>query len=96
VTRIDCFARLSGKYQSGQVCEGEENLAFSLGTKPERTGAFHDDPVVHIATPGAVQAEIAMFWEKVTVLAARFAREQGSTDKFRTFGNTDQVRRQDI
>jgi len=53
-------------------------------------------PTQHISTLGDAQADDRDFVGNMMVLAGRFAREQISTDGFRTVVNTGRVERQDI
>jgi histidine triad (HIT) family protein len=53
-------------------------------------------PTQHISTLGDVLADDRDVLGSMMVLAGRFAREQDSTDGFRTVVNRGRVERQDI
>jgi len=77
------------------VYEDDEILAFN-DVHPVAPVHFMMIPKKHIASLGDAQAEDRDVLGNMLVMAGRLAREQGSTDGFRTVVNTGRVGRQDI
>jgi len=97
VSDQDCiFCRIvRGEIPSNKVYEDDEILAFS-DVNPVAPVHFMMIPKKHIASLGDVQADDRDVLGNMMVMAGRLAREQGSTDGFRTVVNTGRVGRQDI
>lgn len=93
----DCiFCKIvRGEIPSKKVYEDEEVLAFH-DIRPVAPVHFMIIPKKHIASLGDVQVEDRDVLGTMMLLAGRLAREQGSTDGFRTIINTGRVGRQDV
>jgi histidine triad (HIT) family protein len=97
VSDQDCiFCKIvRGEIPSQKVYEDDEILAFN-DVHPVAPVHFMMIPKKHIASLGDAQAEDRDVLGNMLVMAGRLAREQGSTDGFRTVVNTGRVGRQDI
>ncbi len=93
----DCiFCKIvRGEIPSNKVYEDDEILAF-YDVRPVAPVHFMMIPKKHIASLGDVQTDDRDVLGNMMVLAGRLAREQGSTDGFRTIVNTGRVGRQDV
>ncbi len=93
----DCiFCKIvRGEIPSNKVYEDEDVLAFH-DIRPVAPVHFMIIPKKHIASLGDVQVEDRDVLGTMMLLAGRLAREQGSTDGFRTIINTGRVGRQDV
>ena len=84
-----------GEIPSSKVYEDEEILAFH-DIRPVAPVHFMIIPKKHIPSLGDVQQEDRDILGDIMILAGQLAREQGSTDGFRTIINTGKVGRQDV
>jgi histidine triad (HIT) family protein len=93
----DCiFCKIvRGEIPSNKVYEDEQVFAFH-DIRPVAPVHFMMIPKKHIASLGDVQDEDRDVLGTMMLLAGRLAREQGSTDGFRTIINTGRVGRQDV
>lgn len=93
----DCiFCKIvRGEIPSSKVYEDDEIFAFH-DINPAAPVHFMIIPKKHIASLGDVQDEDRDVLGRIMVMAGRLAREQGSTDGFRTVVNTGRVGRQDV
>ncbi len=93
----DClFCKIvRGEIPSQKVYEDEDILAFK-DVHPVAPVHFMIIPKTHIASLADVQAEHRDVLGNMMLLAGKLARQQGSTDGFRTVVNTGRVGRQDI
>lgn len=93
----DCiFCKIvRGEIPSRKVYEDEDVLAFH-DVNPVAPVHFMIIPKKHIRSLGDVQAADRDVLGSIMVMAGRLAREQGSTDGFRTVVNTGRVGRQDV
>jgi histidine triad (HIT) family protein len=96
-TADDCvFCRIvRGEIPSSKVYEDDEILAFR-DINPVAQVHFMLIPKEHVASLEHVQDRHQMVLGKMMLLASRLAREQGSTDGFRTVVNTGRIGRQDV
>jgi len=97
VTDQDCiFCRIvRGEIPSNKVYEDDEILAFN-DINPVAPVHFMVIPKKHIQTLYDVQPDDRGVLGNMMFLAGRLAREQGSTDGFRTVVNSGRVGRQEI
>ena len=93
----DCiFCKIArGEVPSRKVYEDEDVLAFH-DIRPQAPVHFMLIPKRHIASLAEATAADAGVLGKMMVLAGQLAREQGSTDGFRTIVNTGSIGRQDV
>lgn len=90
------FCRIvRGDIPSRKVYEDEDLLAFH-DINPVAQVHFMLIPKEHVESLEHVQERHQMVLGKMMVLAGRLAREQGSTDGFRTIVNTGRIGRQDV
>src|ERR1700720_650945 len=96
-TDIDCvFCKIvRGEIPSRKVYEDDELLAFH-DINPVAQVHFMLIPKEHIDSLEHVQDRHRMVLGKMMMLASRLAREQGSSDGFRTVVNTGRIGRQDV
>ena len=80
---------------SRKVYEDDEILAFH-DINPAAPVHFMIIPKKHIASLGDAQQEDRDVLGRIMLMTGRLAREQGSTDGFRTVVNTGRVGRQDV
>jgi len=97
VSEQDCiFCKIvRGEIPSRKVYEDDEILAFH-DISPVAPVHFMMIPKKHIASLGEAQEEDRDLLGSIMLLAGQLAREQGSTDGFRTVINTGRVGRQDV
>lgn len=97
VSEQDCiFCKIvRGEIPSRKVYEDDEILAFH-DINPAAPVHFMIIPKKHIASLGDAQEEDRGVLGRIMVISGRLAREQGSTDGFRTVVNTGRVGRQDV
>lgn len=97
IRKDDClFCRIAaGEIASRKVYEDDEILAFH-DIQPAAPVHFLIIPKSHLASLAEATAEDAPVLGRMLALAGRLAREQGSTDGFRTIVNTGRVGRQDV
>jgi len=86
---------VAGTIPSRKVFEDEDVLAFH-DISPVAPVHFMMIPKKHIASLAEAGPEDAAVLGKILTLAGRLAREQGSTDGFRTIVNTGKIGRQDV
>jgi histidine triad (HIT) family protein len=93
----DCiFCKIvRGEIPSRKVYEDDEVLAFH-DVRPHAPVHFMIIPKRHIASLADCDMSHQALLGKLMVLAPRLAREQGSTDGFRTIVNTGRVGRQEV
>ena len=93
----DClFCRIvRGEIPSRKVHEDAEVLAFN-DIHPLAPVHFMIIPKAHIASLAECDASHEGLLGRMLALAPRLAREQGSTDGFRTIINTGRVGRQEV
>ncbi len=93
----DCiFCKIvRGEIPSRKVYEDDEIFAFH-DINPAAPVHFMIIPKKHIASLGDARDEDRDVLGRIMVMAGRLAREQGSTDGFRTIVNTGRVGRQDV
>ena len=93
----DCvFCRIvRGEIPSRKVYEDEEILAFH-DIHPLAPVHFMLVPKRHIATLADATADDAGLLGRLLALTGRLAREQGSTEGYRTVINTGRIGRQDV
>lgn len=93
----DCiFCKIvRGEIPSRKVYEDDEILAFH-DINPAAPVHFMIIPKKHIASLGDAQQEDRDVLGRIMLMTGRLAREQGSTDGFRTVVNTGRVGRQDV
>jgi histidine triad (HIT) family protein len=84
-----------GEIPSRKVYEDDEILAFH-DINPVAPVHFMLIPKEHVASLADVQERHQAVLGKMTMLAARLAREQGSPDGFRSVINTGRIGRQDV
>lgn len=84
-----------GEIASRKVYEDEDLLAFH-DINPVAQVHFMLIPKEHVESLENVQERHQMVLGKMLLLAGRLAREQGSTDGFRTIINTGRIGRQDV
>jgi histidine triad (HIT) family protein len=84
-----------GEIPSKKVYEDDEILAFH-DIQPIAPVHFLIIPKQHIPSLVEVDASHALVLGKCLAAAAKLAREQGSTDGFRTIINTGRVGRQEV
>ena len=84
-----------GEIPSRKVYEDEDLLAFH-DINPVAQVHFMVIPKEHVESLDHVQERHQMVLGKMMMLAGRLAREQGSTDGFRTIVNTGRIGRQDV
>jgi len=97
VSEQDCiFCKIvRGEIPSRKVYEDDEIFAFH-DINPAAPVHFMIIPKKHIASLADAQDEDRDVLGRIMVMAGRLAREQGSTDGFRTVVNTGRVGRQDV
>jgi histidine triad (HIT) family protein len=93
----DClFCRIvKGEIPSGKVYEDADVFAFR-DIHPLAPVHFMIIPKAHIASLAECDASHEELLGRILALAPRLAREQGSTDGFRTIINTGRVGRQEV
>ena len=93
----DCiFCKIvRGEIPSRKVYEDDDIFAFH-DINPAAPVHFMIIPKKHIASLTDAQEEDRDVLGHIMVMAGRLAREQGSTDGFRTVVNTGRVGRQDV
>ncbi|UCH46750.1 MAG: histidine triad nucleotide-binding protein [Betaproteobacteria bacterium] len=93
----DCiFCKIvRGEIPSRKVYEDDQILAFH-DINPAAPVHFMIIPKKHIASLGEAEEEDRDVLGRIMVMTGRLAREQGSTDGFRTVVNTGRVGRQDV
>ena len=93
----DCiFCRIvRGEIPSRKIYEDDDVLAFH-DVHPQAPVHFMIIPKRHIASLADCDMSHQALLGKIMVLAPRLAREQGSTDGFRTIVNTGRVGRQEV
>ena len=93
----DCiFCKIvRGEIPSRKVYEDDEILAFH-DINPAAPVHFMIIPKKHIASLGDAREEDRDVLGRMMVMTGRLARQQGSTDGFRTVVNTGRVGRQDV
>lgn len=93
----DCiFCKIvRGEIPSRKVYEDDEIFAFH-DINPAAPVHFMIVPKKHIASLADVQDEDRDVLGRIMMMAGRLAKEQGSTDGFRTVVNTGRVGRQDV
>ena len=93
----DCiFCKIvAGKIPSRKVYEDEDMLAFH-DINPVAPVHFMIIPKRHMDSLATVTAEDAPVLGRMLSMAGRLAREQGSTQGFRTIVNTGRIGRQDV
>ncbi len=93
----DClFCRIvKGEIPSGKVYEDADVFAFR-DIHPLAPVHFMIIPKAHIASLAECDASHEDLLGRILALAPRLAREQGSTDGFRTIINTGRVGRQEV
>ena len=84
-----------GDIPSRKVYEDADVLAFH-DINPVAQVHFMLIPKEHVDSLDSVEDRHQMVLGKMMVLASRLAREQGSTDGFRTVVNTGRIGRQDV
>src|SRR6202051_287529 len=84
-----------GEIPSRKIYEHDKVLAFH-DINPVAQVHFMLIPKEHVESLEHVQDSHRMGLGKMMVLAGRLAREQGSTDGFRTIVNTGRIGRQDV
>lgn len=84
-----------GEIPSRKVYEDEDLLAFH-DINPVAQVHFMLIPKEHVESLEHVQECHQMVLGKMMVLVGRLAREQGSTEGFRTIVNTGRIGRQDV
>ena len=97
VSEQDCiFCKIvRGEIPSRKVYEDDEIFAFH-DINPAAPVHFMIVPKKHIASLADVQDEDHDVLGRIMMMAGRLAKEQGSTDGFRTVVNTGRVGRQDV
>ncbi|MGD2138759.1 MAG: histidine triad nucleotide-binding protein [Burkholderiales bacterium] len=93
----DCiFCKIvRGEIPSSKVYEDDEIFAFH-DINPAAPVHFMIIPKKHIASLADVQDGDRDVLGRIMLMAGRLAKEQGSTDGFRTVVNTGRVGRQDV
>ena len=93
----DCiFCRIvAGEIPSKKVYEDDDMLAFH-DIAPQAPVHFMIVPKKHIASLAEAGPDDAPVLGRILAAAGRLAREQGSTDGFRTIINTGRIGRQDV
>ena len=93
----DCiFCKIvAGKIPSRKVYEDADMLAFH-DINPVAAVHFMIVPKRHMDSLGTVTPEDAPVLGRMLAMAGRLAREQGSTEGFRTIVNTGRIGRQDV
>lgn len=93
----DCiFCKIiRGDIPSAKVYEDEGILAFK-DIHPVAPVHFMIVPKEHVPSLAEVDGRHEAILGRMMVLASRLAKEQGSTDGFRTIVNTGRVGRQDV
>lgn len=93
----DCiFCKIvRGEIPSAKVYEDEGILAFQ-DINPVAPVHFMIIPKEHVPSLAEVDERHEAILGRMMVLASRLAKEQGSTDGFRTIINTGRVGRQDV
>ena len=93
----DCiFCKIvAGQIPSKKVYEDDQILAFH-DIAPQAPVHFMIIPKKHIASLAEAGPEDAAVLGHILATAGRLAREQGSTDGFRTIINTGRIGRQDV
>ena len=86
---------VKGEIPSRKVFEDDEILAFH-DIHPLAPVHFMLIPKKHIASLAEAAPEDAGVLGRMMALAGRLAREQGSTEGFRTIVNTGRIGRQDV
>ena len=86
---------VAGAIPSKKVFEDEDVLAFH-DISPVAPVHFMMIPKKHIPSLAEAAPEDAAVLGKILTLAGRLAREQGSTEGFRTIVNTGKIGRQDV
>ncbi len=90
------FCRIAaGEIPSRKVYEDDEILAFH-DINPAAPVHFLMIPKAHVDSLASAGPEHAAVLGRILALSGRLAREQGSTDGFRTIINTGRVGRQDV
>ena len=93
----DCiFCKIvAGKIPSRQVYEDDDMLAFH-NINPVAPVHFMIIPKKHVDSLATVGEEHERLLGRMLGMAGRLAREQGSTEGFRTIVNTGRIGRQDV
>ncbi len=93
----DCiFCKIArAEIPSKKVYEDEEILAFH-DINPQSPVHFMLIPKRHIASLADATAEDAGVLGRMLAMSARLAREQGSSDGYRTIINTGRIGQQDV
>jgi len=93
----DCiFCKIvEGKIPSRKVYEDADMLAFH-DINPVAPVHFMIIPKKHVDSLATVGEEHAPVLGRMMAMAGRLAREQGSTEGFRTIVNTGRIGRQDV
>jgi histidine triad (HIT) family protein len=93
----DCiFCRIvRGEIPSRKIYEDDEVLAFH-DVHPQAPVHFMIIPKRHIASLAECDMSHQALLGRIMAVAPRLAREQGSTDGFRTIVNTGRVGRQEV
>jgi len=86
---------VKGEIPSKKIYEDDDILAFN-DIRPLAPVHFMIIPKRHIASLAEWDASHQVVLGKLLVLAPRLAREQGSTEGFRTIINTGRVGRQEV
>ncbi len=86
---------VKGEIPSKKIYEDDDILAFN-DIRPLAPVHFMIIPKRHIASLAECDASHQAVLGKLLVLAPRLAREQGSTEGFRTIINTGRVGRQEV
>jgi len=86
---------VKGEIPSKKIYEDDDILAFN-DIRPLAPVHFMIIPKRHIASLAECDASHQVVLGKLLVLAPRLAREQGSTEGFRTIINTGRVGRQEV
>ena len=86
---------VAGEIPCRKVYEDEDMLAFH-DIAPQAPVHFMIVPRKHIASLAEAGPEDAPILGRMLAAAGRLAREQGSTDGFRTIINTGKIGRQDV
>jgi histidine triad (HIT) family protein len=84
-----------GEIPSRKVYEDDSVLAFH-DINPVAPVHFLIIPKVHVASMAELDASHEAVMGRIMVLADKLARQEGSTDGFRTIVNTGRVGRQDV
>ena len=90
------FCRIvKGELPSTKIYEDDEIVAFN-DIQPIAPVHFMLVPRKHIASLGEVSGDDAGVLGRMLALSGKLAKQQGSTDGFRTVINTGRIGRQDV